>query len=115
MASDANTTRFADMLAAMGAEPRLRIVRQLLKAHPAGLTPGTLTADLGISASTLSHHLDRLKRDGLVNVRRDRTFLHYTANTAAIESLLQFLYVECCCSGCVPILPAAGMSRAQAK
>jgi DNA-binding transcriptional ArsR family regulator len=88
--------RFADMLAAMGAEPRLRIVRLLLTAHPKGMAAGDIGAELEITPSTLSHHLDRLKREDVVTVRREGTYLWYAANTAAIEQLLNFLFVECC-------------------
>ena len=88
--------RFADMLAAMGAEPRLRVVRLLLKAHPTGMAAGDIGAELDITPSTLSHHLDRLKRESVVTVRRDGTFLWYAANTEAIEDLLNFLFAECC-------------------
>jgi ArsR family transcriptional regulator, arsenate/arsenite/antimonite-responsive transcriptional repressor len=88
--------RFADMLAAMGAEPRLRILRVLLSAHPEGLVVGEMQSELGIPPSTLSHHLDKLKNEGLVKVRRESTFLRYTANTEALQELLTFLYAECC-------------------
>lgn len=98
--SSEKVTRFADMLAAMGAEPRLRIVRLLLAAHPNGMVAGDLGAELDIASSTLSHHLDRLKREEVVHVRREGTFLWYTANTAALEELLQFLYAECCTRTC---------------
>jgi DNA-binding transcriptional ArsR family regulator len=84
------------MLAALGAEPRLRIVRLLLGAHPKGLTAGQIGAALEIAASTLSHHLDRLKREHVVAVRREATFLRYTANAAALEQMLRFLFAECC-------------------
>jgi DNA-binding transcriptional ArsR family regulator len=88
--------RFADMLAAMGAEPRLRIVRLLLEAHPRGMIAGDISADLDITPSTLSHHLDRLKREDVVSVRREGTFLWYTANATALEHLIKFLFAECC-------------------
>jgi DNA-binding transcriptional ArsR family regulator len=84
------------MLAAMGAEPRLRIVRLLLAAHPAGMIAGEISDELGITPSTLSHHLDRLKREEVVNVQREGTALRYTANTDALEDLLNFLFAECC-------------------
>jgi len=90
------TARFADMLAAMGAEPRLRIVRLLLSAHPEGMVVGEIQTELGIPASTLSHHLEKLKIEDLVNVRREGTFLWYSANTKALQDLLAFLYAECC-------------------
>jgi DNA-binding transcriptional ArsR family regulator len=91
-----DVVRFADMLSAMGTESRLRIVRLLLSAHPEGMVVGEIGSELEISPSTLSHHLEKLKNEGLVNVRRDKTFLWYTANTSTLEELLGFLYAECC-------------------
>jgi DNA-binding transcriptional ArsR family regulator len=88
--------RYADMFAAMGTEPRLRIMQLLLSAHPEGLIVGEIQEELDIPNSTLSHHLDKLKGEGLVDVRRESTFLHCTANTDALQELLQFLYAECC-------------------
>jgi len=89
-------TRCADMLSAMGTEPRLRIVQLLLSAHPKGMVVGEIGSELNIPSSTLSHHLDKLKNENLVKVRRDGTFLWYTANTEALRELLQFLFSECC-------------------
>jgi ArsR family transcriptional regulator, arsenate/arsenite/antimonite-responsive transcriptional repressor len=88
--------RYADMFSAMGTEPRLRIMQLLLSAHPEGLVVGEIQEELEIPNSTLSHHLDKLKNEGLVNVRRESTFLRYTANTEALQGLLSFLYSECC-------------------
>ena len=88
--------RYADMLAAMGTEPRLRIIRLLLSAHPAGLVVGDIQAELEIPASTLSHHLDKLKNEDLVRVQRESTFLRYSANTESLREVLSFLYAECC-------------------
>ena len=84
------------MLAAMGTEPRLRIMQLLLSAHPEGMVVGDVQAELEIPNSTLSHHLEKLKNEGLVNVRRESTFLRYSANAEALQELLQFLYAECC-------------------
>ena len=88
--------RYADMFAAMGTESRLRIMQLLLSAHPDGMVVGEIQAELGISASNLSHHLDKLKNEGLVDVKREGTFLRCTANTEALQELLSFLYAECC-------------------
>ena len=84
------------MFSAMGTEARLRIMQLLLSAHPEGLVVGEIQEILDIPSSTLSHHLDKLRNEGLVNVRRESTFLRYTANTDALQELLQFLYAECC-------------------
>jgi len=92
----AQVAKFADMFSAMGAEARLRIMQLLLSAHPEGLIVGDLQSELDIPNSTLSHHLDKLRNEGLVLVRREGTFLHYTANTEALQEVLGFLYAECC-------------------
>ncbi|MFY9673997.1 MAG: metalloregulator ArsR/SmtB family transcription factor [Terriglobales bacterium] len=88
--------KFADQLSAMGSEPRLRIMQLLLSAHPEGMVVNEIQEELEIPNSTLSHHLDKLKGEELVEVRRESTFLRYTANTEALQKLLQFLYAECC-------------------
>ena len=88
--------RYADMFSALGAEPRLRIVRLLLSAHPKGMVAGEIGSELNIAGSTLSHHLDKLKNEHLVKVRRESTFLWYTANTDSLRELLGFLFDECC-------------------
>jgi ArsR family transcriptional regulator len=89
-------TRFADMFSAMGTESRLRIMQLLLSAHPEGMVVGEIGDELEIPSSTLSHHLEKLKNEDLVNVRREGTFLWYSANTASLQKLLGFLYAECC-------------------
>lgn len=89
-------TKYADMFSAMGTEARLRIMQLLLSAHPEGLVVGEIQEELDIPNSTLSHHLDKLKNEDLVKVRRESTFLRYTANMEALQELLQFLYAECC-------------------
>ena len=94
--SPEQVTKFADMFSAMGTEARLQIMQLLLKAHPEGLVVSEIQAELGIPGSTLSHHLDKLRNEGLVNVRRESTFLWYSANTETLQELLGFLYAECC-------------------
>jgi ArsR family transcriptional regulator len=94
--SQEDITRYADMLAAIGAEPRLRITQLLLTAHPEGLVAGEIQQELGISASNLSHHLDKLKNEGVIKVQREGSFLRYTANADALQDLLTFLFSECC-------------------
>ena len=93
---DDHIARYADMFSAMGTEPRLRIMRLLLSAHPDGMVVGDIGGELGIPASTLSHHLEKLKNEDLVGVRREGTFLRYTANAEALREILAFLYAECC-------------------
>ena len=96
MRDAAQTTKYADMFSAIGTEPRLRIMQLLLSAHPDGMVVNEIQAELEIPNSTLSHHLDKLRNEGLINVQRESTFLRYTAKTEALRELLQFLYAECC-------------------
>jgi len=86
----------AHRFAALGAVPRLRILRLLLAAHPEGLTVSEIQDELNIPGSTLSHHLEKLKNENLVTVRRDRQFLWYAANTEVLMEMMAFLYAECC-------------------
>jgi len=95
VASD-DVIRFADMFAAMGTESRIRIMQQLLSAHPAGMVVGEIQSVLGLSASNLSHHLDKLKNEGLVDVQREGTYLRCRANIESLRQMLTFLYSECC-------------------
>lgn len=92
--------RLAAMMGAMGAPQRLRIMRLLLASHPQGMPAGEIQAELDIPASTLSHHLERLRQAGVVRVRREGTYLWYSADTGALEELLSFLYAECCTKSC---------------
>jgi ArsR family transcriptional regulator len=89
-------TDYADMFAALGSEPRLRIIRLLLSAYPDGLVVGDIQAELGIANSTLSHHLEKLRHEDLVFVRRDGNRLWYGAKEDVLERLLSFLFAECC-------------------
>lgn len=94
--SSQQIARYADMFSAMATEPRLRIMQLLLSAHPEGMVVGEIQEELNIPNSTLSHHLDKLRNEDLVVVRRESTFLRYTANTGALQEILRFLYAECC-------------------
>ena len=93
---DADITRYAEMFAALGAEPRLRIMRLLLSSHPDGMVVGEIQGETGIPNSTLSHHLEKLRTDGLVTAEREKSFMRYRASTDGLQELLGFLYAECC-------------------
>ena len=94
--SSEDVERYAEMFSAIGAAPRLRIMRLLLSAHPQGLVVGDIQAETDIAGSTLSHHLDKLRSHDLVAVRREGTFLWYSVRTDSLQRLLGFLYAECC-------------------
>ncbi len=88
--------RIAEKFAALGHPARVDVLRQLLAAHPDGLVAGEIQDELDLPASTLSHHLDALKSQGLVEVTREGRNLRYRAASPALQELLDFLYAECC-------------------
>ena len=92
----ADVDRYAEMFSAIGTGPRLRIMRLLLSTHPGGLVVGDIHSGTGIASSTLSHHLDKLRNQELVEVRREGTFLRYSVRIESLQELLSFLYAECC-------------------
>jgi DNA-binding transcriptional ArsR family regulator len=101
--------RFAPKFAALGHELRLAIVRLLLTAHPDGLVVGEIQEELEIPASTLSHHLDALQREGIISVTREGRFLRYRADAVGLRELVSFLYIECCTrSRLVPVSALKG-------
>lgn len=94
--SPALDAKYADMLAALGSETRLKVLRLLLGNHPDGLVVAQLNEEIGGSASTLSHHLDKLKHEGLITAEREGTFLRYRADASSLVELLGFILAECC-------------------
>ena len=86
----------AKQLEALGNSTRLKVYRTLVRAGDAGLPVGRLQEKLGVAASTLSHHLQRLIVTGLVTQERQATTLICRANYPAMDSLVGFLVDECC-------------------
>ncbi|ASC71461.1 Transcriptional regulator [Halomicronema hongdechloris C2206] len=86
----------AATFAALGQPSRLRIVRLLLSAYPQGLPAGEIQKELGISAPTLSHHLDKLRQVGIVTAKKDRQWIWYAVRSQVLKSLIDFLFAECC-------------------
>jgi ArsR family transcriptional regulator len=94
--SSQDVDRYADMFSAIGTGPRLRIMRLLLSAHPEGLVVSDIQGETGFPSSTLSHHLDKLRNQDLIAVRREGTFHWYSVRIESLGELLRFLYAECC-------------------
>lgn len=91
-----NVEEAAKQLEALGNATRLQVYRTLVRAGDAGLPVGRLQERLGIPASTLSHHLQRLIATGLVTQERQATTLICRANYPAMTGLVGFLVDECC-------------------
>jgi ArsR family transcriptional regulator, arsenate/arsenite/antimonite-responsive transcriptional repressor len=83
-------------LAALAQGMRLRIFRALVGVGPQGMTPGALSAALGVPPSTLSFHLKELTWAGLVTQERDGRNLIYRPALAQMNALLDYLTAHCC-------------------
>lgn len=90
-----NTAKYADLFAALGSEPRLEIMRLLFATYPQGMIVGDIQAKLQIPNSTLSHHLEKLRQEGLIRSRKEKQYVWYSVNTKIIEDLLAFLFNGC--------------------
>jgi ArsR family transcriptional regulator len=88
--------RMADMLGALAHPIRLAVLRALLRAHPTGLVVGELQETVDVPASTLSHHLDELRRHGMVEQTREGRFLRYCAAPDHLAAIVRYLVEECC-------------------
>lgn len=96
-----SVNEIAATFAALGQPSRLNIVRLLLSAYPKGLPAGEIQRELGITASTLSHHLDKLRQVGIVQTEKDRQWIWYSVQADALKFLIDFLFEECCTRNCV--------------
>ena len=103
----------AAQLAELGHSTRLAIFRLLVRAGSTGLAVGEIQSQLDIPGSTLSHHLSRLCKVGLMQQTRDGRTLYCTLDFAAMETLLGFLYAECC-AGDAEVTSAAVASDTEA-
>ncbi len=92
-------------LSALAQESRLATYRLLVQAGPQGMTPGKISAALGIPASSLSFHLKELSHARLVVARQEGRFIVYAADFPTMSGLIGFLS-ENCCAG-VPCTPAS--------
>jgi len=101
----------AKQLEALGNPTRLQIYRTLVRSGHSGLAVGQVQEQVGLPASTLSHHLKRLVDHGLVRQERAGTSLICHAEYPAMTALLGFLADECCADeGCGPS-PAPATER----
>lgn len=85
----------AGMFSALGGPVRLRILHLLLDAEGRGLSVNAIKAKVRTPGSTLSHHLDRLKRHDLVIVEREGAVLRYSVNPKTLNQVAGFLLSEC--------------------
>jgi DNA-binding transcriptional ArsR family regulator len=86
----------AAQLAELGHVTRLEIYRTLVKAGHAGLPVSAIQERLSVPASTLSHHISRLLKVGLISQTREGRVLRCNAQYKELNTLVAFLTEECC-------------------
>lgn len=88
--------QLAKCLEKLGNPRRLEIFRQLVRAGPEGLPVGRIQDQLGVPASTLSHHLFHLVSVDLVRQEREGRVLRCRANFELMDAVVASLTAECC-------------------
>jgi len=99
------TKKAVSALAALAQETRLKIYKELVKAHKlesshGGLPVGALVKKLKIPPPTLSFHLKELSSSGLITSRREGRSIFYKANLVIMQSLINHLLEDCCGGAC---------------
>lgn len=91
-----NSALASPVLAELGHSTRLAIFRRLVRAGPRGTAVGDIQQALDVPASTLSHHLSRMMKVGLVHQVREGRTLYCRLDFDAMRALIGFVYSECC-------------------
>lgn len=86
----------AASLAELGNIHRLGIYRFLVKAGHDGSSVGEIQKALQIPASTLSHHLARMAKVGLITQEKHSRTITCVPDYAHLQDLINFLQEECC-------------------
>jgi len=80
-------------LKAMASRNRLMLLCQLI---PGERSVGELAQALGLAQSVVSQHLSLLRRDGVVNGRREAQSIYYRISDARVQALMQTLFDQFC-------------------
>ena len=70
-------------------DPTRREILDMLKIND--MTAGDIATKFNMTAPSISHHLDKLKRAGLVTTVKQGQFVLYSLNTTIVDDLLQYV------------------------
>lgn len=70
-------------------DPTRRAILEMLKDKD--LTAGQIAEQFDMSWPSVSHHLDLLKKAGLVSAQREGQFVCYSLNTTVMDDMLQWI------------------------
>lgn len=77
-----------DVFKALNDPARREILKMLRKRD---MTAGDIAAKFDMTSPSISHHLDKLKRAGLVSTVKQGQFVHYSINTTIVDDLIQYI------------------------
>jgi len=83
-----------DAFKALAHLSRLQVFFCLVRAGKE-LSVGEIQAELTIPGPTLSHHLDVLRRAGLVENRKEERYIYYSVKRESVTALVRLL-TACC-------------------
>ncbi len=85
-----------EAFAALAQPTRIAAFRLRVRVGPEGLPALEISRQLATKPSTLFGHLSILKRAGILTATRHQREIHYTANLATVNALVQFMIADCC-------------------
>jgi DNA-binding transcriptional ArsR family regulator len=88
------TERHVEAFKSLAHRTRLEVFFFLVR-HQGEMAVGDIQAELEIPGPTLSHHLDLLRRAGLVQSRKEGTFVYYSTKPEMVSELVRLL-TACC-------------------
>lgn len=97
-------------LKALANRRRLMVLCEL---HKGEQSVTRLQEAVGLSQSSLSQHLARLREDGLVKTRRESQTIHYSLANESVSRFIALLYELFCAEECGARAPDRKPSRAR--
>ncbi len=102
-------------LAALAHAHRLAVYRLLVERGPHGCPAGMIAQRVGLLPSSLTFHVQALRRSGLIRSRRVGRQVFYAADFDAMNALVGYLTENCCGQGSGASAPACRPASSAGK
>ncbi len=80
-----------DLLVALAHRNRLKILKEIVSAGQEGLIVGAAAELVPVKSGTISYHLKKMLKAGLLLVKESGRFRIYKVNPEGVEELINFL------------------------
>jgi ArsR family transcriptional regulator, arsenate/arsenite/antimonite-responsive transcriptional repressor len=88
------TPEHVEAFKALAHPGRLEVFFTLVKGRRE-MAAGEVQEAVGMPSPTVSHHLDQLRRAGLIQARRQERYIYYSVGTPMVTDLVRLL-TACC-------------------